>query len=451
MLYLDYAKPVGNGYILNFFADKIEDIQEVSGGKEFVTKNGTNYGVPLASSTVVITYPDKSKKTFVLNGSGEWEESGAVVQSNYNENDPSSPEYIKNRPFHSEFKTAHTFEVVNGNFIIGTKITVKYDGIEYTDVVQSFDLNKDYDTEGDIVGGGTVYPSHPSEEEKALTIKPEEEQICYIGDGSVFGLEKRDFPFTFAPAKVLQDDLEGYVLFSGEEIKDVEYGAPALFNEKEYEIKPWSMGMDLLYIGNLSKLDSSMENTGEDFLLFFNYFNDINLEGTSSETYSKYCLIIFNGEKIKLDIPEKSKTMLPVYLPMDFINGKIDEKIGVAKPLIIEEGRGLSYHSFGQYPERKEIELSLNSFNTIYYFGAETSLKLPELPATHTRTGNFLASKISGILNNQFNRSLSIPNVVWNDNQKSITIEGNKYYYFEIFVYPTGKFNYGWGILTELK
>ena len=75
MLYLDYAKPVGNGYILNFFADKIEDIQEVSGGKEFVTKNGTNYGVPLASSTVVITYPDKSKKTFVLNGSGEWEES----------------------------------------------------------------------------------------------------------------------------------------------------------------------------------------------------------------------------------------------------------------------------------------------------------------------------------------------------------------------------------------
>lgn len=89
MLYLDYAKPVGNGYILNFFADKIEDIQEVSGGKEFVTKNGTNYGVPLASSTVVITYPDKSKKTFVLDDSGEWEETnelGKIYNVDYSTN-----------------------------------------------------------------------------------------------------------------------------------------------------------------------------------------------------------------------------------------------------------------------------------------------------------------------------------------------------------------------------
>ena len=38
MLYLDYAKPIGERYILNFFADKVEDIQEVSNGKSFVTK-----------------------------------------------------------------------------------------------------------------------------------------------------------------------------------------------------------------------------------------------------------------------------------------------------------------------------------------------------------------------------------------------------------------------------
>lgn len=76
MLYLDYAKPVEGGYILNFFADKVEDMEEITGGKEFITKNGTNYGVPLKGSTVVITAPDKEKKTFVLNENGEWNEGG---------------------------------------------------------------------------------------------------------------------------------------------------------------------------------------------------------------------------------------------------------------------------------------------------------------------------------------------------------------------------------------
>lgn len=76
MLYLDYAKPVEGGYILNFFADKVEDMESITGGKEFITKNGTNYGVPLKGSTVVITAPDKEKKTFVLDENGEWNEGG---------------------------------------------------------------------------------------------------------------------------------------------------------------------------------------------------------------------------------------------------------------------------------------------------------------------------------------------------------------------------------------
>lgn len=72
MLYLDYAKQIGDRYILNFFADSVEDIDEVANGKEFITKNGTNYGVPMASSTVVVTMPDKSKKTYVLGEDGNW-------------------------------------------------------------------------------------------------------------------------------------------------------------------------------------------------------------------------------------------------------------------------------------------------------------------------------------------------------------------------------------------
>lgn len=76
MLYLDYAKPVEGGYVLNFFADKVEDMETITGGKEFITKNGTNYGAPLKGSTVVITAPDKAKKTFVLDENGDWNEGG---------------------------------------------------------------------------------------------------------------------------------------------------------------------------------------------------------------------------------------------------------------------------------------------------------------------------------------------------------------------------------------
>ena len=49
---------IGNRYILNFFADNVEDIAEISNNKRFTTKNGIDYGVPLASSTIVITMPD---------------------------------------------------------------------------------------------------------------------------------------------------------------------------------------------------------------------------------------------------------------------------------------------------------------------------------------------------------------------------------------------------------
>lgn len=169
MLYLDYAKPLTGGkYILNLFAESIEDLNSISHGQRFITKNGADYGVPQPSSTVVITMPDKTKKTYVLNEAGEWQEggvdmdysklenapiilanladkefipeantyyehlgettedfikgiiylydgkeykaidgsgSGAGVQSDYNQNDSAAADYIKNRPFYEETKT----------------------------------------------------------------------------------------------------------------------------------------------------------------------------------------------------------------------------------------------------------------------------------------------------------------------------------------------------------
>lgn len=54
MFYLDYAKPVGDRYILNFFADTIEDLKDVPATTPFISRNGTNYGVPLDTSVVTV-------------------------------------------------------------------------------------------------------------------------------------------------------------------------------------------------------------------------------------------------------------------------------------------------------------------------------------------------------------------------------------------------------------
>lgn len=214
MIYLDYAKSVANGYILNFFADTEEDIADVSNGKHFITKNGMDYGVPQPSSTVVITMPDKTKKTYVLDEAGEWQEggvemdyskltnapiilanladkdfipeantyyehlgettedfvkgiiylydgaeykaidgsgSGAGVQPDYNQNDPTQPDYIKNRLFYKAPGTMFdetvemvelgesyfwqtTSKSIDAN--IGDEMKVIFDGVEYTQTVK---------------------------------------------------------------------------------------------------------------------------------------------------------------------------------------------------------------------------------------------------------------------------------------------------------------------------
>lgn len=73
MLYLDYAKPLADGkYILSFFADSAEDLESISHGQKFVTKNGTDYGVPQAGSTVIVTSPTSGKTTYVMDAEGIW-------------------------------------------------------------------------------------------------------------------------------------------------------------------------------------------------------------------------------------------------------------------------------------------------------------------------------------------------------------------------------------------
>lgn len=68
MYYLDYAKKVGDRYILNFFADTAEDIADVPTDMPYITRNGTNYGVPLETSIVTVIENDVRKNYVLQNG-----------------------------------------------------------------------------------------------------------------------------------------------------------------------------------------------------------------------------------------------------------------------------------------------------------------------------------------------------------------------------------------------
>lgn len=68
MYYLDYAKKVDDRYILNFFADSAEDLKDVPTDKPYITRNGTNYGVPLDTSVVTIVEKDTKVNYVLQNG-----------------------------------------------------------------------------------------------------------------------------------------------------------------------------------------------------------------------------------------------------------------------------------------------------------------------------------------------------------------------------------------------
>lgn len=68
MYYLDYAKKVGDRYILNFFADTDEDIADVPTNTPYITRNGTNYGIPLETSIVTVIENDVRKNYVLQNG-----------------------------------------------------------------------------------------------------------------------------------------------------------------------------------------------------------------------------------------------------------------------------------------------------------------------------------------------------------------------------------------------
>lgn len=77
MYYLDYAKKVDDRYILNFFADSADDLKDVPTDKPYITRNGTNYGIPLDTS--VVTIVDKGTKVNYVLQNGAYIAGGDVA------------------------------------------------------------------------------------------------------------------------------------------------------------------------------------------------------------------------------------------------------------------------------------------------------------------------------------------------------------------------------------
>lgn len=172
MLYLDYAKPVEGGYILNFFADKVEDMESITGGKEFITKNGTNYGAPLKGSTVVITAPDKAKRTFVLDENGDWNEGG------FNPNEFYTKEAADEKFMEKAGGSITGDLTVGGNLVVnGKTTTVESENIAVKDKLIEVASGN---TAKLAAPAGLVVPKYDGTNSGALVF--DGDGIAYVGD-----------------------------------------------------------------------------------------------------------------------------------------------------------------------------------------------------------------------------------------------------------------------------
>ncbi len=54
--------------MLNFFVDSAEDLKDVPTDKPYITRNGTNYGIPLDTSVVTIVEKDTKVNYVLQNG-----------------------------------------------------------------------------------------------------------------------------------------------------------------------------------------------------------------------------------------------------------------------------------------------------------------------------------------------------------------------------------------------
>ena len=114
------------------------------------------------------------------------------VQSDWNQNDDTKPDYVKNRPFYSETKTVTIENVTEGilegfpGFVTGDTVTVNVDGVEHS-LVAYYDESEGVFTVGDIYSsiengeGQLGWQIYSSDGKSATFYATEAHTISYLG------------------------------------------------------------------------------------------------------------------------------------------------------------------------------------------------------------------------------------------------------------------------------
>ena len=342
MIYLDYAKATPNGYILNFFADSEDDLADISNGKRFVTKNGTDYGVPLPSSTVVITMPDKTKKTYVLNGDGEWLEGGVEMDYSKLENAPITLANLAEEGFEPESNTyyEHMGETTE-DFIKG--IIYLYDGKEYKAI------------DGSGSGGGVQADYNQNDSAAADYIKnrPFYESPAVLFDENITTSE-------------LEEGSELYVWETTNKTVNVNIGAETevIFDGVEYTqiVKPYSETVGIC-VGNLHIASSSEEDTKEPFLIILDLaILTSDAQGKIINGITVITQTAYNGE-VKI-IANDVKTIDPKFIKDMYYTEVKDITVPV-------------YNGSLTSTKNSEVEMAIFTPENVFELGEIVMLKIP--------------------------------------------------------------------------
>lgn len=225
------------------------------------------------------------------------------MQVDYAQNDSTQPDYIKNRLVYGERTGDFDFKIISGELVPNSTMVVEINGVQYTDTVQTLDLDANMEEDEEDDG--------------------EEHQLAYyIGDGGYFGVEKRDFPFAYSNSSILSIENEGNVIIMDN--LDAQKGDVVSLDGESYCLKSYSE-TPMLYVGNFYLISPEAEDTGENFIILVNYANmyDTNINDQTVPTPTYSTLIVFKNNSINFEISKPTKKLHEAYIEIPTVEKNI--------------------------------------------------------------------------------------------------------------------------------
>ena len=188
----------------------------------------------------------------------QYVDNSAGVQPDYNQNDSTARDYIKNRPFYDESSLTEIadFKVISGDInAIGSTMVVQYNGKEYTETVKDA-----------AESGSSQHRPYIGFKFEAGVVITEEHPFSYGVD--LFEGNNTDSNQLLCASKAVLEN------------------QTVIYNGNENVVKKLTMGaISVLYVGNLHLMSAEFPDTGEQYLTLFDYVKIIT-EGTLDLMFS---------------------------------------------------------------------------------------------------------------------------------------------------------------------